>query len=387
MAILDWSAFGADEATVANGATALFGTTNVTLNYTNQGDGTGVDVESTSTQFGSFGNGNALELSGNGADGGAQEPFGTYDIDIGFDELVSGVQFRINDLDRAGGGGWDDFLTISATDDANNPVTINVSLGTGNITTVTGNGTNLVTLDAGNGGVSAADEEGSALISIAGPLNNINITYGNLGSTAQLIWISDIQFDVFVPPCFTRGVMILTDQGEKPIEDLEVGDMIVTQDNGLQALRWIGSRRMPATGRAAPILIQAGALENTRDLLVSPLHRMLVAGWQSEVLFGTPKVLVAAKHLVNDKTIRAVHGGEVEYWHMMFDEHQVVYAEGCPSESFFPSGVSLKGLSEQVRDEVLELFPELATKQGCGVTAYPCLKQFEAESLVQAMAS
>ena len=81
--------------------------------------------------------------------------------------------------------------------------------------------------------------------------------------------------------CFAQGTWVTTPSGQVPIEELAAGDMVVTMDHGPQPIRWIGSSKRPATGNMAPILIRKGALGNTRDLRVSPQHRMLLSGWQA----------------------------------------------------------------------------------------------------------
>ena len=86
----------------------------------------------------------------------------------------------------------------------------------------------------------------------------------------------------------------------------------------------------------APILIRKGALGNTRDLRVSPQHRMLLSGWQAEVLFGESEVLATAKSLVNDHSILREEGGEVKYFHILFDSHEIVYAEGAHPKASTP---------------------------------------------------
>ncbi|MBA4351257.1 MAG: hypothetical protein C0427_08420, partial [Rhodobacter sp.] len=159
--------------------------------------------------------------------------------------------------------------------------------------------------------------------------------------------------------CFTRGSRILTAEGEKAIEDLAAGDLVLTMDHGYQPIRWIGSSIVEGKGRFAPIVIEAGTLGNTRTLRVSPQHRMLLSGWQAELLFDEPEVLVAAKMLVNDQTIRAEDVDQVEYFHMLFDAHEIVYAEGAPSESFHPGHVGWGALAEAAREEILSLFPQL----------------------------
>ena len=173
-------------------------------------------------------------------------------------------------------------------------------------------------------------------------------------------FLSDIFVDSNAPVCFTRGTLIKTDQGERPIEQLAAGDMVLTMDHGYQPIRWIGSSKRAATGDLAPILIRKGALGNDRDLRVSPQHRMLLQGWQAEMLFVELEVLATAKSLLNDQTILRDEGGEVEYFHMLFDTHEIIYAEGCPSESFHPGQQGWKALDQATRDEILTLFPQLA---------------------------
>lgn len=183
--------------------------------------------------------------------------------------------------------------------------------------------------------------------------------------------------------CFGRGTRIETPYGPRKIETLKAGDLVLTRDHGPQPLRWIGSRGVQATGDFAPIEIKAGALGNTSDLIVSPQHRMLLEGWRAEMLFGADEVFAAAKHLINDSTIKRRAGGFVEYFHMMFDAHEVVFAEGAASESFHPSDLSLTGVADEARDELFKLFPELRTMpSGHGPTARICLKAHEARLLV-----
>lgn len=183
-------------------------------------------------------------------------------------------------------------------------------------------------------------------------------------------------------PCLTKGTMILTSAGEKPVELLAVGDMIATKDNGMQILRWVTSTSMPATGDCAPIMIQKGAMGNARNLRVSPQHRMLVQGWKAELLFGEREVLVAAKHLVNNDTIYVSESDEITYYHILLDSHQIIFANGSSSESFHPDKRGLEALSWEKREEVLSLFPELREDLGAyGPVARTSLKQYEAAVL------
>lgn len=163
-------------------------------------------------------------------------------------------------------------------------------------------------------------------------------------------------------PCFVTGTFIETDAGEQKVENLSAGDMIVTMDHGLQPIRWIGHTTRVAQGKMAPILIEKNALGNTRDLLVSPQHRMLIQGWQAELLFGVPEVLTPAKSLMSDQKIRRKFGGDVCYYHILFDRHEIIFSEGIPSESFYPTSKNIFGFDAECRNEILELFPELGVE-------------------------
>ena len=86
---------------------------------------------------------------------------------------------------------------------------------------------------------------------------------------------------------------------------------------------------------------------------------MIVSGWQAELLCGQTEVFVPAKHLVNGGDVDLVFGGSVEYFHLLFAQHEVVFSEGIPTESYFPGGeLSLE--EQDARDECKSLFPELS---------------------------
>lgn len=188
-----------------------------------------------------------------------------------------------------------------------------------------------------------------------------------------------IAIDNIVLLCFTRGTQILTDEGEKEVETLSPGDLIQTLDNGLQPVRWISKTKCQAKGKFAPICIKRGTLDNKRDLYVSPQHKMLLTGRQAEVLFGEEQVLASAVSLLNDITITRAEGGEVEYFHVLFDQHEIIYAEGSPTESFYPGETTLSQMDRNTYDELIELFPELEIggAKAYGEPAKYCLKSYE----------
>jgi len=154
--------------------------------------------------------------------------------------------------------------------------------------------------------------------------------------------------------CFSAGTGIQTPHGDRRIETLGVGDHVITRDNGSQAIRWIGRKTVRASGALAPIRFAKGTMGNYRDLLVSPQHRMLF-----RKTTGSKEILIPAKRFVDNFHVTTRFGGMVTYVHMLFDRHQVVYANGAPSESFYPSEGGLETLTEEALNDVFTLFPSL----------------------------
>lgn len=172
--------------------------------------------------------------------------------------------------------------------------------------------------------------------------------------------------------CFAQGTNITTDRGDTPIEDLSVGDMVLTQDKRLLPIKWISSVLVDAETLAhnpklRPIRICAGALGNglpRRDLFVSPQHRMLVRSRIAERIFDQTEVLVAAKNLTQSAGIDVADEiTEVRYFHFLFRQHEVVFAEGTPSESLYTGPEALNSVSNEERKEIYALFPELKTQK------------------------
>ena len=191
---------------------------------------------------------------------------------------------------------------------------------------------------------------------------------------AQGIQVGQIPFAELdeASPCFTSGTMIATARGEVTIEKLKVGDKVITRDNGLQVIRWIGSRKVNAAmtlthAHLAPVSIRKGALGNDlpeRDMMVSPNHKMLVTSDQAVLHFDDNEVLVAAKHLTGLAGVRVAQNVRCTYLHLMFDQHELVLANGAWSESFHPNVRTIAGMGNAQRLELLELFPKLATPEG-----------------------
>lgn len=133
---------------------------------------------------------------------------------------------------------------------------------------------------------------------------------------------------------FSRGTHITLASGaQKPIEELRVGDKVLTRDDGPQEIRWIGSSTTRAVGEFAPIVITAGALHNAHDLVVSPDHRLFIYQRTDTLGAGRSELLVKARHLVDGETVYRQDGGFVDYFQLLFDRHQIIYAEGIAAES------------------------------------------------------
>lgn len=133
---------------------------------------------------------------------------------------------------------------------------------------------------------------------------------------------------------FTRGTHITMASGEqRAIENLTVGDKVLTRDDGPQSVRWIGQTTLRAVGEFAPIVITKGALHNEEDLLVSPDHRLFVYQRKDALGAGRSEVLVKVRHLINGTSVYQRDGGFVDYFQLLFDEHQIIYAEGIAAES------------------------------------------------------
>jgi|GEM_PF-195458 len=217
-------------------------------------------------------------------------------------------------------------------------------------------------------------------IDISAATGAIDLTLLNSGAP---VTGSALSFDNTNVICFGKGTRIKTPAGERRVEDLSVGDFVVTKDNGLQRLRWIGSRTVRAQGKLAPIVISEGVLGNVRALRVSPQHRMVLSGENAERMFGQWEVLAAAKHLMAWDGIYQEDGEEISYYHLLFDAHEIVFAEGAPSESFHPGSVGLSSLDADVREEVYDLFPELRSDPAAfGPAARKSLRREEARLLI-----
>jgi len=165
-------------------------------------------------------------------------------------------------------------------------------------------------------------------------------------------------------PCYTPGALIQTAHGVKPVEQIRVGELIQTADNGLQPVVWTGRRLLSRMDllrqpHLRPVLLRPGGLVGMqRPLRVSPQHRFVLpaAAQAGAEAFARARLLqdMDPDHVQGDNSLRPTC-----YIHLLTEDHQVIFADGCASETFWPGPEALRSLSSQDRRELFDLFPEL----------------------------
>jgi hypothetical protein len=140
------------------------------------------------------------------------------------------------------------------------------------------------------------------------------------------------------------ATLIATPRSEVAVGQLRGGDRVITRDNGLQVIRWVGLHDLPARAcithpHLAPVRIAKGAFGNDlpeRAMVVSPNQRILVAADKTALYFEDTEVLVAAKHLTGLAGVGRMAQGPVTYLHFAFGAHETLLTDGVWSESFQP---------------------------------------------------
>jgi hypothetical protein len=199
-----------------------------------------------------------------------------------------------------------------------------------------------------------------------GATDGTDLSLSNLDNTPG---VGDPNEPDFRTVCFAAGTMIKTRNGNFPIETLCAGDQVLTMDHWYQPLRWIGSHTLDAIDLALqpklkPIRIRADALGAgfpQQDLFVSPQHRILVRSVIAQRMFDADEVLIPANKLLTLDGIDIVEdtSAGVEYFHMLFEAHEIVFSNGAPTESLFTGLEAMKSVSSDARREIEVLFPEI----------------------------
>ncbi|MHA7873807.1 Hint domain-containing protein [Roseivivax sp.] len=300
------------------------------------------------------------------------------------DTIVSGTG-----NDTLSGDAGDDLLTGGAGDDA-------LSGGTGNdvFTYAAGDGSDTINdFNTGNtGGLEDGDSANNDFIDLSGYYDHISELYADQAddgvlnqsnaadSRGQAVDYSDnSQFGTGSLTfkgasadrsyytaentgvvCFTTGTLIRTARGEVPIEALRPGDRVETLDNGLQEVLWIGrrhlgKRKLAHAPHLLPVEIAPGLSGGTAPLVVSPQHGVVLRQDGEDIL-------MRATHLarLDGGQARVMNGCRaVTYYHLMCARHEVIFANGAPSESFYPGPLALGALAAPIRAELGILFPEM----------------------------
>ena len=303
--------------------------------------------------------------------------------DAGDDTLTGGAGNDIFALSDAGGDDaitdfvvGEDLLDTSALTDIGNVLTNQDGSVTANEVTVTGGGGSDQVLTFPSG-------------------ETVTVPDGTVDTSTQQSQFASL-VAMGVPPCFAPGTLILTEHGERPVEDLRPGDRIVTADHGLQTLRWVGRREQVFKSREdrhKPVEIKPGALGDglpRRSLIVSPQHRMVLSGPAPRAIFGEEEVLALAKALTRIENVRRMKGKRrIVYYALLFDRHEIIFAEGAATESFRPGSVALADFSPEHQEQIYEIYPGLRDNpvEGLGPPARRILTRREAQALARRQAA
>ena len=159
-------------------------------------------------------------------------------------------------------------------------------------------------------------------------------------------------------PCFVRGTAILTPGGERPVEEIRPGDLVITRDAGPQPVLWHGHRSLGADDLALrpdlrPVRLAPGPWGG-RALVVSPQHAVLVDG-----------CLIRARHLAQaGHGARVLRGARrVTYHHLLMPGHSLIRAAGIWTESLYPGPEALRGLTPSQRAAISVIV--LGRPDGC----------------------
>lgn len=168
--------------------------------------------------------------------------------------------------------------------------------------------------------------------------------------------------------CFAAGTHIATPHGNRPVESLIAGDLLITKSGDPKPLvlnmsRALSDQDLRDNPKLYPVRISAGALGNglpARDLLVSRQHRILITSKIAKRMFGTTEVLLPAIKLTELPGIYVDESvASVIYHHLLLESHQVIFAESAPAESLLTGEEALQTLAPDALEELQVLFPQL----------------------------
>jgi hypothetical protein len=268
------------------------------------------------------------------------------------DHLAGGAGNDTFVLETVGGG---DTITDFDLGDANNDGLTNDRLDVSDLRDAQGHP--VKTSDV----VVSSDGSGNAVLTFPGgesvTLQGISAAQVDRGSVLHSMGI----------PCFTSGTLIRTPAGERAVEDIAAGDLVMTPQGAMSVL-WHGASRLGAADLDArpdlrPVVIVAGAIGNLRELHLSPQHAVLVPGQDGDPDSGH---LIRARHLAEAGRMARVARGvrQVSYHHLLLPKHAMVWAEAALVESFYPGKMAVAGLSREARISLCRVIVDLYAMTG-----------------------
>lgn len=348
-------------------------------------------------------------------DGGAGDDF--LSTGLGQDTLIGGdgndtLMNAAGDDSLVGGAGDDSIVASAGNDtleggDGNDTLVGGIDqdrltggLGNDVFVYAAGDGSDTITdFNAGNGGtLSDSDATNNDSIDLSGFYDNIWELYADqaddgilnqsntIGSTGKAVDYSDnTQFlagdgltftgasadsSFFTIEntgvvCFAKGTLIRTPTGQVAIETLRPGDLVQTLDNGVQPVIWVTQRRLNHAQlmnapNLRPVVLAPALTGGFQPLRVSPQHGILLNLGQNQRLYR-------AGHLSETKggLARVAQGcRSVTYVHLMFERHQILFANGAAAESFYPGPQAIASLSVQARRALARIRPEILSHRG-----------------------
>ncbi len=180
---------------------------------------------------------------------------------------------------------------------------------------------------------------------------------------------------LFELACYAEGTRIATPDGEVAIEQLKIGDVVLTASGGVRPVRWLGHRRVdlrhhPRPAAVEPVRVREGAFGDglpRRDLWLSPCHAIAVDGG-----------LIPVGALINGRTIAQEPRDAVTYWHVELDAHDLILAEGLPCESYLDTG-NRSGF--ETTDRPMDLHPDFSPRDPEHRRRYSCLPLMAADQI------
>ncbi|MDA8746635.1 Hint domain-containing protein [Litoreibacter sp.] len=281
----------------------------------------------------------------------------------------------LNDQDNSGTLETNNVGTTDTTDGAGGVAQVD-SLAVVNATITYLDGTsatygNVVMFQTANGDLFLSNSD-FAGTDIRGPdIKELqSITVNSITSTSYSALFHN-NFQSFA--CFAEGTRLATPDGSLPIETLKVGDLVQTLDHGAQAIRWIGRSTVLQMGKMSPVCIAPGSLGcglPLAELRVSQHHRMLIRSSVVERMTGSYEALIAAKFLLPITGIELKSDiAPISYLHLLFDRHEILNAEGAPSESLFPGDQALEMLGPECSKEINSLLLKMESWRDGGSPA------------------